>query len=112
MASGVPRLRFLGWAYLGVMMFALVYLGEHYFVDIAAGIAAAWACWWLGGRVLRAISSVERSAQLRRPGLIARRYRPRFAAPTLDCVCGAVGQSRTHYSAGQRTDSGFRQGHR
>jgi hypothetical protein len=28
-----------GWTYAGVLGFALVYLGEHYFVDLAAGAA-------------------------------------------------------------------------
>ena len=51
LGSAAPRLRYLGWAYLGVMMFALVYLGEHYVVDIIAGLATAWACWWLVGRL-------------------------------------------------------------
>ena len=51
LASAAPRLRPLGWAYLGIMMFALVYLGEHYVVDIVAGLATGWACWWLVGRL-------------------------------------------------------------
>jgi membrane-associated phospholipid phosphatase len=32
---------FLGWAYTGTLGMALVYLGEHYVVDLAAGLALA-----------------------------------------------------------------------
>ena len=32
-------------AYLAAMIFALVYLGEHYVVDAVAGMALAWLCW-------------------------------------------------------------------
>jgi membrane-associated phospholipid phosphatase len=35
----VPAL--LGWGYASVLGFALVYLGEHYVVDLAAGLALA-----------------------------------------------------------------------
>ena len=31
----------LGWAYAGTLAFALVYLGEHYVVDLIAGAALA-----------------------------------------------------------------------
>jgi membrane-associated phospholipid phosphatase len=31
----------LGWTYAGTLAFALVYLGEHYVVDLAAGLALA-----------------------------------------------------------------------
>jgi membrane-associated phospholipid phosphatase len=31
----------LGWGYASVLGFALVYLGEHYVVDLAAGLALA-----------------------------------------------------------------------
>ena len=31
----------LGWAYAGTLGFALVYLGEHYVVDLVAGLALA-----------------------------------------------------------------------
>jgi membrane-associated phospholipid phosphatase len=33
----------LGWGYASVLGFALVYLGEHYVVDLAAGLALAGA---------------------------------------------------------------------
>lgn len=38
--------RLFGWLYAGAMMFALVYLGEHYIVDVAAGIASACLFWY------------------------------------------------------------------
>jgi hypothetical protein len=31
----------VGWGYTGILGFALVYLGEHYVVDLAAGLALA-----------------------------------------------------------------------
>ena len=31
----------LGWGYAGTLAFALVYLGEHYVVDLVAGLALA-----------------------------------------------------------------------
>lgn len=34
------------------MSFAVVYLGEHYFVDAAAGLAAAAFAWWAAGRLV------------------------------------------------------------
>ena len=40
-------LRPLAAAYTAVMGFALVYLGEHYVIDVAAGVAFAVAVWWL-----------------------------------------------------------------
>lgn len=39
--------RAAGLAYVGVMGFALVYLGEHYVVDMAGGAALAWCSWVL-----------------------------------------------------------------
>jgi membrane-associated phospholipid phosphatase len=40
-------LRPLAVGYTAAMGFALVYLGEHYVVDVAAGVAFAVAVWWL-----------------------------------------------------------------
>jgi hypothetical protein len=34
-----PRAGSVGWAYAGTLGFALVYLGEHYLVDLLAGAA-------------------------------------------------------------------------
>lgn len=36
--------------YAGLMGFALVYMGEHWVVDVAAGAVAAAAVWWATGR--------------------------------------------------------------
>lgn len=45
------RLRAItGYLYLFLMGFSLVYLGEHYVVDVLAGIAVAWLAWKAAGR--------------------------------------------------------------
>jgi membrane-associated phospholipid phosphatase len=36
-----------GWAYVGAMAFSLMYLGEHYLIDLIAGVATAIAGWKL-----------------------------------------------------------------
>jgi len=41
----------LGWAYALTLGFGLVYLGEHYVVDLLAGFALAEAVWRMGPRV-------------------------------------------------------------
>ena len=45
-ASGRLPLRVAGVAYLAAMAFALVYLGEHYVLDVLAGAALASATWY------------------------------------------------------------------
>ena len=40
-----------GWAYAGAMMLALIYLGEHYAVDIIAGAASALMFWHIARRL-------------------------------------------------------------
>ena len=40
LAETGPAAGAAGWAYAGVLGFALVYLGEHYVVDLAAGRGA------------------------------------------------------------------------
>jgi membrane-associated phospholipid phosphatase len=59
----------LGWAYAGALGFALVYLGEHYLVDLLGGAALTAAVWRAGararplaGRVRRAIARLEAMA--------------------------------------------------
>ncbi len=47
-----PLLRVAGALYLAAMGLALVYLGEHYAVDLIAGAALALAAWWAAGRYL------------------------------------------------------------
>jgi membrane-associated phospholipid phosphatase len=37
----------IGWLYVGTMGFSLIYLGEHYLIDILAGVATAAVAWRL-----------------------------------------------------------------
>jgi hypothetical protein len=39
------------WGFTVLSCLAVVVLGWHYAVDAYAGIAGAWACWWVAGRV-------------------------------------------------------------
>lgn len=64
----VPAL--LGWGYASVLGFALVYLGEHYVVDLAAGLALAVAIRAgaplaapAAARLSRALASIEEAAR-------------------------------------------------
>jgi len=59
----------LGWAYAATLGFGLVYLGEHYVVDLIAGFALAELVWRgtpvvapLAGRAARAIQRLEPGA--------------------------------------------------
>jgi membrane-associated phospholipid phosphatase len=45
----------VGWAYALSLGFGLVYLGEHYVVDLIAGLALAEAIWRLAPRVEPAV---------------------------------------------------------
>ncbi|HVC42874.1 MAG TPA: phosphatase PAP2 family protein [Candidatus Saccharimonadales bacterium] len=60
-----------------VVAFARVYVGVHYVSDVAGGFALGLACggamWWFTGRVLPAISAVDRL-------LVRLRVRPRAPA--------------------------------
>jgi membrane-associated phospholipid phosphatase len=47
-----PRVRWVAAWYAASMSFSIVYLGEHYFVDGLAGLAAAGAAWYAAGRLL------------------------------------------------------------
>jgi hypothetical protein len=47
-----PVVRWVGVWYAASMPFAIVYLGEHYFVDALAGLAAAWAGWQIAGKAI------------------------------------------------------------
>ena len=53
----------LGWGYAGTLGFALVYLGEHYVVDLAAGLALAEGVRRLAPSVTPAVLSVQRLLQ-------------------------------------------------
>jgi hypothetical protein len=45
-----PVAAWVGWAYAISMGAALVYTGEHYVVDLLAGIVLAWGAWRVAGR--------------------------------------------------------------
>ncbi len=45
-------------AYALLMALALVYLGEHYILDIAAGALAAWLGWFAAGWTTRRLPAV------------------------------------------------------
>jgi hypothetical protein len=53
----------LGWAYAGTLGFALVYLGEHYLIDLLAGLALAEAVRSFGPRAVPALRSVQRTVR-------------------------------------------------
>ena len=60
-----PRQAALGWAYALTLGFGLVYLGEHYVIDLLAGLALAegiWRAGAAGGAVLRAIAGGRSAA--------------------------------------------------
>src|SRR4029450_8866270 len=80
----------LGWAYAAALGFALVYLGEHYVIDLVAGLALAEAVRRQGhraGPVLRAPRGARRCSDWRR----GRPHEPR-----------AGRRSRGHPAAGRR----------
>ena len=49
-----PRARWLALCYAIVQQFAVVYLGEHYVIDVLLGDVLALGVWWAVGRVLGA----------------------------------------------------------
>jgi PAP2 superfamily len=49
-----PRLWPIGVAYAFVQQFAVVYLGEHYVIDLIIGDVLALAMWWLSARIFLA----------------------------------------------------------
>jgi PAP2 superfamily protein len=53
----------LGWAYAGALGFALVYLGEHYVVDLVGGIALTTTVFRGGPRAAPALAYVSRGVQ-------------------------------------------------
>jgi hypothetical protein len=53
----------LGWTYAGTLGFALVYLGEHYVVDLLAGLALAETVRRQGHRAAPALRAVSRTLQ-------------------------------------------------
>jgi membrane-associated phospholipid phosphatase len=61
LAEAGPLAGGLGGAYAAVLGFALVYLGEHYAVDLLAGAALTGAVRWLGPRAGGALARVGRA---------------------------------------------------
>jgi hypothetical protein len=53
----------VGWSYAGTLGFALVYLGEHYVVDLLVGGALTEAVWALAPRATPALVRVSRAVQ-------------------------------------------------
>jgi membrane-associated phospholipid phosphatase len=51
----------LGWLYLGTLGFALVYLGEHYVVDLVGGAALTAAVRWAAPYAEPAVIGVGRA---------------------------------------------------
>jgi membrane-associated phospholipid phosphatase len=58
----------LGWTYAGSLGFALVYLGEHYVVDLIAGLALAEGVRALAPAGARALAPAARAIQRLEPG--------------------------------------------
>jgi membrane-associated phospholipid phosphatase len=58
-----PAAGAVGWAYAGTLGFALVYLGEHYVVDLIAGAALAEGIRTAGPRAAPALAAVVRTVQ-------------------------------------------------
>jgi membrane-associated phospholipid phosphatase len=58
----------LGWAYAGALGFGLIYLGEHYVVDLAAGFGLAEGVRRLAPVAEPAIRALARSIQRLEPG--------------------------------------------
>jgi hypothetical protein len=58
----------IGWTYAGVLGFALVYLGEHYVVDLLAGLALAELVRLSGPLAAPALRRVSRTVQMLEAG--------------------------------------------
>ena len=58
----------LGWGYALSLGFALVYLGEHYVVDLIAGLALAEGVRALAPAAMRALMPAARAIQRLEPG--------------------------------------------
>ncbi len=59
------RWKFLAWIYAASMAAALVYLGEHYVIDVAVGMLIAAYGWWAAGAWLSGhVLSISRGRQL------------------------------------------------
>jgi membrane-associated phospholipid phosphatase len=56
-----------GWAYALTLGFGLVYLGEHYVIDLVAGFALAEAIWRVAPRAEPAIRMIAGAVQRLEP---------------------------------------------
>jgi membrane-associated phospholipid phosphatase len=63
-----PRHAAAGWAYALTLGFGLVYLGEHYVIDLVAGGALAESVYRFGPKAAPAINAAARSIQRLEPG--------------------------------------------
>ena len=61
LAEASPAAGAAGWAYAGTLGFALVYLGEHYVIDLVAGAALVEGIRAVGPRATPAIAAVSRT---------------------------------------------------
>lgn len=61
LADADPVAGAVGWAYAGTLGFALVYLGEHYVVDLLAGAALTSALRAMAPRVAPAVAGFGRA---------------------------------------------------
>jgi hypothetical protein len=64
LAESGPVAGTAGWAYAGTLGFALVYLGEHYVVDLIAGAALTEGIRTAGPRATPALAAVVRGLQV------------------------------------------------
>ena len=58
----------LGWTYAATLGFGLVYLGEHYVVDLLVGLALAETVRQVGPRAEPAVRAAQRAIQRLEPG--------------------------------------------
>jgi membrane-associated phospholipid phosphatase len=58
-----PVVGALGWTYAGLLGVALVYLGEHYLIDLLAGLALAGAVLRFGPRLAPALRGISQGVQ-------------------------------------------------
>ncbi|MBJ7599736.1 phosphatase PAP2 family protein, partial [Candidatus Nephthysia bennettiae] len=63
--------------------FSVVYLGEHYVLDVVAGVALAGTSWGIGGMLWQPRVAGRRLAVLRRWGAWASKIRSGFSAAPL-----------------------------
>jgi membrane-associated phospholipid phosphatase len=61
LAESGPVAGTVGWTYAGTLGFALVYLGEHYAIDLAAGFALAEAVRKIAPRAMPALEPIARA---------------------------------------------------